>query len=130
MVDVNMRYHNRPVILRPQVFFGRLLHIMVVDVGPVPTAVPAVHSSRTFVLAAIQSCIEDRHGGTRPRRPTSTAPGQNAAHRIPYYKKLGSIEVVDIQMIKCVVGRVQDRGRFGIIDRSGMVPTVGYADED
>ena len=35
------------------------------------------------------------------------------------YQELGGLEVVDIGLVQCVVGRIFDRGRWVIIDRSG-----------
>ena len=35
------------------------------------------------------------------------------------YKELGGLEAVDIGLIQCVVGRIFDRGKWVIIDRSG-----------
>ena len=40
---------------------------------------------------------------------------------IYYYKNLGADEVVDLDMLQCVVGRVQDRDEWAIIDRSDNV---------
>ena len=35
------------------------------------------------------------------------------------YKELGGLEAVDVGLIQCVVGRVFDRGKWVIVDRSG-----------
>ena len=35
------------------------------------------------------------------------------------YKELGGLEAVDIGLVQCVVGRILDRGKWVIIDRSG-----------
>jgi hypothetical protein len=40
---------------------------------------------------------------------------------IYYYKNIGVDEVVDLSMLQCVVGRIQDRGEWAIIDRSDNV---------
>ena len=37
---------------------------------------------------------------------------------IPYYSEMGGMEVVDISVIKCLVGRIEDRGEWAIIDRT------------
>ncbi|KAF9472199.1 hypothetical protein BDN70DRAFT_887261 [Pholiota conissans] len=39
--------------------------------------------------------------------------------RSTQYKQDGPIEVVDLNAIQCVVGRVHDRGKWAIIDCSG-----------
>ena len=35
------------------------------------------------------------------------------------YTELGGLEAVDIGLVQCVVGRILDRGKWVIIDRSG-----------
>jgi hypothetical protein len=35
-----------------------------------------------------------------------------------YYKDFGADEVVDLNMVQCVVGRVKDRSEWTIVDRS------------
>ena len=40
---------------------------------------------------------------------------------IYYYKNFGVYEVVELSMLQCVVGRIQDRDEWGIIDRSDNV---------
>ena len=44
---------------------------------------------------------------------------------IPYYSEMGGMEVVDISVIKCLVGRIEDRGEWAIVDR-----TAGLAQAD
>jgi hypothetical protein len=40
---------------------------------------------------------------------------------IYYYKNFGGDEVVDLDALQCVVGRVRDRDEWAIIDRSDNV---------
>ena len=40
---------------------------------------------------------------------------------ISYYKDCGAEEVVDLNTVKCVIGRVKDRGEWAIVDRSDDV---------
>ena len=40
---------------------------------------------------------------------------------IYYYKEFGLDEVVDLETIQCVVGRIQDRGEWALIDQSDSV---------
>jgi len=35
------------------------------------------------------------------------------------YKELGGLEAVDIGLVQCVVGRIFDRGKWVVVDRSG-----------
>lgn len=44
---------------------------------------------------------------------------------IYYYKDFGVEEVVDLSALQCVVGRVQERGEWAIIDRSDNVNIQG-----
>ena len=39
---------------------------------------------------------------------------------INYYEEIGPIEVVDLNMIQCVVGQIHDHGHWAIIDHSGL----------
>ena len=36
---------------------------------------------------------------------------------IKYYKNFGSVVFVDLNQVKCVIGRVMDRGKWVIIDQ-------------
>ena len=68
----------------------------------------------TLVLAGIRTCtLEDQPA---PLRDLD----------IHFYTSLGRYEVVDIKSIQCLVGRVQDRGRWAIIDRSGALARAIY----
>jgi hypothetical protein len=40
------------------------------------------------------------------------------ADGIKYYKDFGSMEFIDLNQVKCVIGRIMDRGRWAIVDRS------------
>ena len=40
---------------------------------------------------------------------------------IYYYEEFGADEVVDLETIQCVVGRIKDRGKWALIDRSDRV---------
>ncbi|KAI0659177.1 hypothetical protein C8Q70DRAFT_916325 [Cubamyces menziesii] len=114
LVDKNARYRNRPVVLEKKTFYGQLQQIMVISLRPIPSAVPPQNESSTVVLAAIRRCVVE------------------STHRvlnINYYKRLGGLELVDITTVQCVVGRVQDRGHFGIIDRSGALARAIYVEE-
>lgn len=65
----------------------------------------------TVVLGIIRSCtIETRH----------------RILDINYYSKEGTLDVVDINSVQCVVGRIRDRNRWAIIDRSGTLSRALY----
>ena len=40
---------------------------------------------------------------------------------IYYYKNFGIDEVVDLNALQCVVGRIRDRDKWAVIDRSNNV---------
>ena len=42
----------------------------------------------------------------------------SSADGIKYYKNFGSMEFVDLNQVKCVIGRIMDHGRWAIVDRS------------
>lgn len=89
--------------MRKETFYGQLMHIVVVDVGAIPSVgvLPT-----TFLLAIIRKAVVTFD------HPTLD---------IHYYDKMGPLEVVDITTVPCLVGRVYDRGQWGIIDRSQLV---------
>jgi hypothetical protein len=43
---------------------------------------------------------------------------------INYYKDLGPKEFVDLNQIRCIVGRIMDRGQWAIIDRNKQLAYV------
>ena len=47
---------------------------------------------------------------------------------IPLYSQDGSLDLVDIKCIQCVVGRVEDRGDYGLVDRSGPLAHAVFTD--
>ena len=100
LVDQNANYRNRPVVLLPAVFFGQLQHIFAVHLGTSRTLKLA--QPTTLILAAIRTCADP----------------ELKDNGIYYYEREGRMEVVDIRCVQCVIGRVADRGRWAIIDRS------------
>src|SRR5258708_23897714 len=49
---------------------------------------------------------------------------------IPSYSKSGTFDPADIKSIQCIVGRVEDRGKCGMIDRSGPLAHAVFAEAD
>ncbi|KAI0371378.1 hypothetical protein BV20DRAFT_1035360 [Pilatotrama ljubarskyi] len=113
LVDQNARYRGRPVILEKRTFYGELQHILLVDIGPIPSATPPLPQGETLLLAVIQTCSIE---------------SSDARLDIHFYKRLGRTEVVDLTTVQCVVGRVHDRGQYGIIDRSGTLSRALYVE--
>ncbi len=46
-------------------------------------------------------------------------PNAHGIPPIPFYSQDGALDLADIKSIQCVVGRVEDRGKWGLVDRSG-----------
>jgi hypothetical protein len=100
LVDKNAHHRNRPVVLKPAVFFGQLQHILTVRLGASKTL--KLNQPTTLILAAIRSCSNP----------------QLMNNGIYYYKREGHLEVVDVKCIQCLIGRVVDRGQWAIVDHS------------
>jgi len=49
---------------------------------------------------------------------------------IPFYLQTGALDLVDIKCIQCVVGRIEDWGRWGLVDRSGPLAHAVFTDMD
>jgi len=64
-----------------------------------------------FLLAVITPC---------------TTGGQDAAQCYTTYSNTTVQVVTDLQAVQCVIGRVESRGRWGIIDRSGSLARTEF----
>ena len=89
-----------------QNFFGQLGRILVLELPLAPKLNLA--EPTTVIVAVIREVKAKLTDG------------------IYYYKDFGLDEVVDLETIQCVVGRIQDRGRWALIDRSDSM--ANYAD--
>ena len=87
-----------------QDFFGQILHFLVVNIPPSPE-----HSieAESLIYAAIHEV-------------KISEPAMDHC-RINYYQDLRPTTLVDLNQVKCVVGRIRDRGKWAIIDRSGSL---------
>ena len=57
--------------------------------------------------------------------------GEDASTTLTHYKNTGTLLVTDIRNVKALVGRVETRGRWGLIDRSvGLAQAMFVVDED
>ncbi|KIK53729.1 hypothetical protein GYMLUDRAFT_63600 [Collybiopsis luxurians FD-317 M1] len=110
LVDLNARRQTAAPCFEKQIFFGQLENIIVVTV-PATTAL-GLESDTLFILAAIQKC---------------KVVGSNA-RGVHYYEQMGGLEVVDITVVQCLVGRVKavNDGRIFIIDRSDTLQASFY----
>jgi len=70
---------------------------------------------KTLCLAVIQQVV---------------VPSARMVLPVPYYLQTGSLHPIDIKSIQCVVGRVKDWERWGLIDRSGLLAHVVFTEAD
>jgi hypothetical protein len=106
---------NRPPLFESRFFYGQLQHIFVLDIPGYNLMNPG--PAETLVLAAISQCEVDRSTTTSANLPGVT-----------YYSHIGPLEVVDIETIQCLVGRIDcDRNRRVVIDRDGALTRPGPA---
>ncbi|KAH9930109.1 uncharacterized protein B0H18DRAFT_873442 [Fomitopsis serialis] len=115
LVDKFAGQRNRPSVFELRTFYGELQHIVSLDVQVTDTA--GARRVETLILAGIRTCkLDDR-----------PSPGGLDIH---YYTTTGRYEVVDINNIQCLVGRIHDRGQWAIVDRSGSLARAIYVEED
>jgi hypothetical protein len=101
-VDRNAKAKNKPVEMVPGTFFGELQRIVKIDVPATPQL--NLKEPQTLFYAIVKQC-----------NATQSKQG------FWEYKELGGLEAIDIGFVQCVVGRVFDRGKWVIIDRSGSL---------
>lgn len=102
LIDKNARYRSKPVELEPATFFGQLRHIFVVRLGVSKRL--KLKKPETLILAAIRSCANVQTRGS--------------GYNIPFYKQEGPLELVDMNCVQCVVGRMKDGNEWAILDRN------------
>ncbi|KAL4244402.1 hypothetical protein ABKN59_010137 [Abortiporus biennis] len=111
LVDRNAHSRRRAVELVPKTFYGQLERILAVRLRHQPEAPQS--SPQTILLAAIRTCrVNKRHKELD----------------IHYYEDLGPLEIVDLNSIQCLVGRICDRKQWAIIDRSGALSRAVFVD--
>ena len=80
-------------------FFGQLLRLLIISI-------PESQSDRVQPQMLVYALIKP------VKLIDLTADG------IKYYKYFGSMEFIDLNQVKCVIGRIMDRGRWAIVDCS------------
>ena len=87
-----------------QDFFGQILRFVIVNIPHSP-----IHNIKgdSFIYAFINQV-------------KISEPATNQS-RINYYEDLGLMEFVDLNQVNCVVGRIKDRSKWSIIDRSKLL---------
>lgn len=92
-------------------YFGQLKTIFVTELPP--GIIPAITQPKRVVLAAVD-----------PRVTMS-----ETSLGIPYYTKPSkpvAPRVIDINTVMCLVGRIKDRGRLAVVDRSGDLARADF----
>jgi hypothetical protein len=117
LVDKYARQARRRPEYELQVFYGQLQHIYVIKFREFCAhGRLGVNCPSTIILASIKTCVLD-----------DPAP-QVERLGIKYYSREGAVHVIDITSVQCVVGRIRDRNRWAIIDRSGSLAQAFYVD--
>ncbi|KAF8801556.1 hypothetical protein BYT27DRAFT_7174014 [Phlegmacium glaucopus] len=99
--------------------YGELEHIYSVKISDAAALGTLSLKQDVVVFATIRTCVLD---------PTPSDFGPLDIH---LYSKMGSLDVVDITTIQCLVGRVRDRGNtWALIDRSGSLARAIYVDDE
>ena len=49
---------------------------------------------------------------------------------IPFYLQTGPLDPADIKAIQCIVSRVEDQKKWGLVDRSGPLAHAVFAEVD
>jgi len=103
---------NREPIFKGTEYFGQLKTILAIELSP--GIVPSITQPTRVVLAIIG--------------PRETA--NETRLSIPYYTEPTKVtpRAVDMNTLMCLVGRIKDRGRWAIIDRSGDMARAEFVD--
>ena len=112
------KYAHQPS-RRPQyelrTFYGQLQHLYVVrflepcrDIG--------LENPITVILAAVRTCKLDN---------TDQLHGLD----IRFSSNDGALHVADVTSLQCLVGRIRDRDKWAIIDRSGNLARALYIED-
>jgi len=91
-----------------QDFFGQVLRFIVVNI---PLSIDHGIEAQSLVYAVIDEVKIQDHGS-----------GTNFYGH--FYQATGPIGFVDLNQIQCVIGRVLDRGKWAIVDRSTSVAQI------
>ncbi|KAJ7760285.1 hypothetical protein DFH07DRAFT_867862 [Mycena maculata] len=117
LVDQNARFTKRPENFELETFYGQLTHIYRIHF-PEPCPALGIQHPTTYILAAIRCCVlqaEDR---------------ELAGLDIHFYSNTGALDAIDITSVQSLVGRVETRDAWAIIDRSGALARAQWLGEE
>ena len=117
LVDRNAHLRRAAPDWEEKIFYGQLKHILVLKLPPAPELDledDSLCAETTYLLACIHMCDVDKRNSLG----------------MPIYSKMGATEVVDLDRLECLVGRVRNGGYTAIIDRTGEWQDATYARAD
>ena len=97
-VDRHAHNMRRTPEFKEKIFFGQLGRIVILKL---PSAPKLNLAEPTTVIIAVTQEVKAK-----------------LTDGLYYFKEFGLDKVVDLETIQCVVGRIQDRGKWALIDRS------------
>lgn len=119
LVDIHANNRRAPSEWQKQSFFGQLQHILQVQLPACPhlnRSDSSLRSPSVILLAGIRTCtLEER---------------DDLGLKFRFYRSMGGFEVVDMNSVQCLIGRIKDRGEFAIIDRTSTQNEAEYNDGD
>jgi len=113
LVDKYARQARRRPEYELKTFYGQLQHVYLVQF-PSACRDLRIDQPSTIILASIKTCILDHPVPQLERLD------------IKHYSAEGAVHVIDITSVQCLVGRIRDRNRWAIIDRSGSLARALY----
>jgi hypothetical protein len=117
LVDKYARQARRTPKYELQTFFGQLCHIFLVRFPVTVCADLGLDAGAVIILAIIKTCVLDD--------PDPQLQGLD----VHFYSLEGAVHVIDITSVQCLVGRIRDRNRWAIIDRSGCLARAIYVED-
>ena len=109
-VDKFAHQRHRAPEFELQDFFGQILRFLIVNI---PHSPEHGIEADSFMYAVIKQ--------------VKISESSTNHCRINYYEDMGPVALVDLNQVKCVVGRIMDRGKWAIIDRSKSLAQVHTA---
>lgn len=111
--EINQR-GGAPPLVKTTVFYGQLQKILVCELPD--DDIFQYLKGKTCLLALVIPCNADGCDATGVAGPAT-------------YTTVAAPVITDLRSIKAVVGRVQSRGKWTIIDRSREIARAAFAEE-
>ncbi|KAG8915916.1 hypothetical protein FRC00_007195 [Tulasnella sp. 408] len=111
LIDVQRHRRKAKPVFRRETFFGRLERVVVFTLPPSPPL--NITEETTFILTDILPC--------------QVTQDQYAFYE---YSSYGAREMVNLNAIRALVGRIYDRGKWVIVRRKGGIEHAHYTSEE